>query len=160
MHGLQPTVLQSFTKRPPLRRPSSWWLSLSVPPEPRTTCQSSSWHTTSYLTNHTSQVTWNGSLSKPCFLGTAVAQGFSYHYKTSPNCSSHFPHPAPTPMLQRASQNIWQTSPLGQMRITSNSTSEKLNSSLSRGKTALTWTCQSLLRMSQYCLRRWQGTRA
>ena len=30
---------------------------------------------TSYLTNHTFQVTWNGSLSKLCFLETGVPQG-------------------------------------------------------------------------------------
>ena len=30
---------------------------------------------TSYLTNRTFQVTWNGSLSKPCFLETGVTQG-------------------------------------------------------------------------------------
>ena len=30
---------------------------------------------TSYLTNCTSQVIWNGSLSKPCFLETGVPQG-------------------------------------------------------------------------------------
>ena len=30
---------------------------------------------TSYLTNLTFQVTWNGSLSKPCFLETGVPQG-------------------------------------------------------------------------------------
>ena len=30
---------------------------------------------TSYLTNRTFQVTWNGSLSKPCFLETGVPQG-------------------------------------------------------------------------------------
>ena len=29
----------------------------------------------SYLTKSTSQVTWNGSLSKPCFLETGVPQG-------------------------------------------------------------------------------------
>ena len=30
---------------------------------------------TSYLTNHTFQVTWNSSLLKPCFLETGVPQG-------------------------------------------------------------------------------------
>ena len=30
---------------------------------------------TSYLTNRTFQVTWNGSLSKPCFMETGVPQG-------------------------------------------------------------------------------------
>ena len=59
---------------------------------------------------------------------------------TTSNCSSLSPHPRPTPTLCRAS-------PLGQLRITSNSTLVKLNSSSSWGKTALAWTCQSLLRM-------------
>ena len=43
--------------------------------------------------------------------------------------------------LQRASWNIWQTSLLRQESITSGSSIVKLNSSSSRGKTALTWTC-------------------
>ena len=63
-----------------------------------------------------------------------------------------------TPRLQHTSCNGWQTSLFGQLRITSNSTFIKLNSSSSRGKTALTWTCQSLLRMLHYCLHLQQGT--
>ena len=64
-----------------------------------------------------------------------------------------FPHPPPTPTLQRASWNVWQTSALC---ITSDSTFVKLNSSSSRGKTALAWTCQSPSSMSWYhlCWRR------
>ena len=46
----------------------------------------------------------------------------------TPNCSSLFPHPPPTTTAQCASRNVWQTSLLGQLRITSNSTSVKLNS--------------------------------
>ena len=42
-------------------------------------------------------------------------------------------------MLQHAFQNVWQTSLLRQLRITSNSTSVKFNSSPSWVKTALTW---------------------
>ena len=78
---------------------------------------------TSYLTNWTFQVTWNSSLSKLCFLETGVPQGSvsgpvlfyytldhwalqSHHMDClttvmlmTPNCSSLFPHPPPTPML-------------------------------------------------------------
>ena len=50
-----------------------------------------------------------------------------------------------------------ETSLHGQLLITSNSTSVKLNSS-SLGKTALVWTCQSLSRMSRYCHRQLRGT--
>ena len=63
-------------------------------------------------------------------------------------------------MLWRTSRNVWQTSLLGQLHITSNSTLEKLNSSSSQGKTALTWTCQSLSRMSRYRLHQWWGATA
>ena len=133
-----------------LRRATSQWLSYSVPPEPRPSRQSSSpqlilcvWQSTtksssplwlniadsavtwftSYLTNRTFQVTWNGSLSKPFFLETGVPQGSvsgpdlfllyldhsalqSHHIDslttvmpTTPNCSSLSPHPPPAPTL-------------------------------------------------------------
>ena len=65
------------------------------------------------------------------------------------NCSCLFPDPPPTPTLKRASHNVWQTSLLGQLRITSNSTLVKLNSSSSRRKTALASTCKLLSRMSE-----------
>ena len=72
-----------------------------------------------------------------------TSNGFSY------NCSSLFPHPQ-TPTLQHASQNVWQTSLLGQLCTTSSSAFIKLNSSASQEK--------SLLRVSQYHLHQLQGT--
>ena len=60
--------------------------------------------------------------------------------------------------LQRASQNVWQTSPLGQLRIASRSTFIKMNCSSSRGKTSLAWTCQSLSRTSQCRLHQLWGS--
>ena len=43
------------------------------------------------------------------------------------------------------SWNVWQTSPLGQLRTTSSSTFITLNFSSSCGKIALTWTLQTLI---------------
>ena len=113
---------------------------------------------TSYQTNHTFQVTWNSSLSKPCSLKTSVPQGsvlglllfslytrslgsaitlhgFYYCYADDTHLFLSFCHPPPTPTLWRTYQNLWQTSLLRQLRSTSNSTL-KLNSSSSLGKTA------------------------
>ena len=44
----------------------------------------------------------------------------------TPNCSSIFHHPPPTPTLRCTFQNVWWTSLLGQLCITSNSTLVKL----------------------------------
>ena len=62
----------------------------------------------------------------------------------TPNCSSLFPPSSNTQVATHISECLED--------ITSNSTSAKLNSSSSRGKTALAVTCQSLSRISQYCL--------
>ena len=58
--------------------------------------------------------------------------------QTTPNCSCLFCHPPPTITWKCTSRNVSETSSLGQLCITSNSSLVKLNSSSSRGKTALT----------------------
>ena len=130
---------------------------------------------------HTFQVLWNGSLSKSCCLETGAPQSsvqallFSLYARslgseiTSHRFSCHcyaddtqlflsFLHPPSTPTLQHSSQNVWQKSSLGQLRITSNSTLVNLNSSSSQRKTALARNCQSLSRTSQHRLHRLWAT--
>ena len=120
---------------------------------------------TSYLTNRTFPVLWNDSLSKPAVclqsanwcpsrLSIRTTSVFTIHWitrlcnhiLTTLNCSS-FPHqPSPTPM------HFWMSGRhlcLGNCVSLQHSTSVKLISSSSRGKTVLAWTCQSLSRMSQ-----------
>ena len=116
-------ALSSFSSFYPLWIRVNHQILLSTLAELGITDSALTWFT-SYLTNRTFQVTWNGSLSKPCFMETGVPQGsvlglllfplytrslgsaitshwFSYHCWRHP---THFPHHLPTPTLQQTFQ--------------------------------------------------------
>ena len=110
---------------------------------------------TSYLTNRTYQVTWNGSLSKPLLpwhrrpsrlsirtasvlpgsLGSVITlHGLSYHCYADDTLS-----PPLTAWLQLAPGPELASAP-GRLHTTWSLTSTRLSSSSCRGRTAHTWT--------------------
>ena len=134
----------SFSSNCPLRSTLNCQILLATLGELGIADSALSWFK-SYLTNHTYQVTSNGSLSKPCTLddtgvpqcsvlgpllfslytrslGSVItSQSFSYHCYADDTAVPLFPPPPPplaTPLLPHASQNIWQMSALRRLPIT------------------------------------------
>ena len=93
-------------------------------------------------------------------LGSAVSShGLSDHcYADDTQLFLSFPSSSSNTHVVTLISECLQTSPLGQLLITSNSSLINLNSSSSWEQTALTWTCQSLSSMLWYHLHRLRGT--